>query len=148
MSLKKLLAAGAVILSLAACSTTDGDGVNASQSQIDELTNKVGDRVLFEFDSSSLTSEARQTLDKQVVFMTDNSELSFTIEGHCDSRGTREYNLALGERRANSVREYLVAHGIDESRLTIVSYGKERPAVIGDNEFAWSQNRRGVTVAQ
>lgn len=148
MSLKKLLAAGAMILSLAACSTTDGDGINASQAQIDELTNKVGDRVFFEFDSSALTSEARETLNKQIKFMSDNSELSFVIEGHCDSRGTREYNLALGERRANAVREYLAANGVEEARLTVISYGKEKPAVLGDNEFAWSQNRRGVTVAQ
>jgi peptidoglycan-associated lipoprotein len=149
MSLKKLLAVGAAILSLAGCSTLgDYEGVAANQSQIDELTNKVGDRVFFEFDSSSLTNEAKDTLKKQAGFMKDNVELRFTLEGHCDDRGTREYNLALGERRAHAAKQYLVSLGVEHGRLTVVSFGKEKPAVVGDSEFAWSQNRRSVTVAQ
>ena len=84
-------------------------------------------------------------LDKQSRFLRANADLSFTIEGHCDERGTREYNLALGEQRATAVRDYLVIEGIDPDRLRVISYGKEKPAVIGANDMAWSKNRRAVT---
>ena len=105
----------------------------------------VGDRVLFDYDSSELSNDAKLTLDKQSRFLRANSELTFTIEGHCDERGTREYNLALGEQRATAVRDYLVIEGIDADRLRVISYGKEKPAVIGSNDMALSKNRRAVT---
>jgi peptidoglycan-associated lipoprotein len=104
--------------------------------------------VFFEFDSSALNTEAQNTLNKQASFMSENPDLSFNIEGHADETGTREYNLALGERRANAAKEFLVRLGVNESRLTVISYGKERPAVLGSDAFAWSQNRRAVTVAR
>ena len=105
----------------------------------------VGDRVLFDYDSSKLSSEAKLTLDKQSRFLRVNSDLTFTIEGHCDERGTREYNLALGEKRATAVRDYLVIEGISPDRIRVISYGKEKPAVVGSNNMAWSKNRRAVT---
>ncbi len=151
MNLLKALLVGASITLLAACSTTSSDyneATNASQSQIDELENRVGDRVFFELDSSAINTEAQETLKKQAAFMAQNSDLKFVVEGHCDERGTREYNLALGERRANAVKQHLISLGVDASRLSTVSFGKERPAVVGTNEFAWSQNRRGVTAAK
>jgi peptidoglycan-associated lipoprotein len=107
---------------------------------------KVADSVFFEFDSSAITPEGQEVLGKQAVFMNQNPSLEFIVEGHCDERGTREYNLALGERRANSAKQYLVSLGINPNRLTTVSFGKERPAVSGSGEWAWSQNRRAVTI--
>ena len=101
--------------------------------------------VLFDYDSSELSSEAKLTLDKQSRFLRVNSDLTFTIEGHCDERGTREYNLALGEKRATAVRDYLVIEGISPDRIRVISYGKEKPAVVGSNDMAWSKNRRAVT---
>ena len=117
---------------------------SAKQTQADKLI-AVGDRVLFDYDSSELSSEAKLTLDKQSRFLRVNSDLTFTIEGHCDERGTREYNLALGEKRAQSVKNYLIGLGINPDRVSTISYGKERPAVVGSNDGAWSQNRRSVT---
>jgi peptidoglycan-associated lipoprotein len=112
----------------------------------EDLTQNVGDRVFFAFDSSSLSSEAQQTLQRQAAWLKQYPNVSVTVEGHCDERGTREYNLALGERRANAAKKYLASEGIAASRISTISYGKERPAVIGDNEDAWSKNRRAVTV--
>jgi len=106
----------------------------------------VGDRVFFDFDKYSLRADAKATLDKQAAWLKTYQNYTFTVEGHADERGTREYNLALGERRANSVREYLVAAGVPASRIKVVSYGKERPVALGSNDAAWAQNRRGVTV--
>lgn len=106
----------------------------------------IGDTVLFGFDSSALSADAMATLDKQAAFLNAKPALRVKIEGHADERGTREYNLALGERRASATRDYLVARGVDGSRIRIVSYGKERPAVVGSNEEAWAKNRRSVTV--
>jgi len=106
----------------------------------------VGDRVFFDLDKSSLRADAKATLDKQASWLKSYQNYTFTVEGHADERGTREYNLALGERRANSVREYLIAAGVSASRIKVVSYGKERPVALGSNEAAWAQNRRGVTV--
>ena len=117
---------------------------SAKQTQADKLI-AVGDRVLFDYDSSELSSEAKLTLDKQSRFLRVNSDLTFTIEGHCDERGTREYNLALGEKRATAVRDYLVIEGINPDRIRVISYGKEKPAVVGSNDMAWSKNRRAVT---
>ena len=102
------------------------------------------DRVFFAFDSSELSSTARTTLQRAATWMNDNRGAEVTIEGHADERGTREYNLALGERRATAVKNYLVALGVSASRVDTISYGKERPAVLGSNESAWAQNRRGV----
>jgi len=112
----------------------------------EDLVANVGDRVFFAFDKSNLTSDATATLDKQAAWLKKWPNNKFTIEGHTDERGTREYNLALGQRRANAVKNYLVAQGIEASRLTTISYGKERPAVVGSNEAAWAQNRRAVSV--
>ena len=124
-----------------------GRGMNGSAipgSQQD-LAQNVGDRVFFPTDHSDLTGEARATLDRQAQWLKKYSNLSVTIEGNCDDRGTREYNLALGERRADAVRKYLAASGVDASRLQTISYGKERPSVMGSDESAWAQNRRAVT---
>ena len=112
----------------------------------EELVQNVGDRVFFDFDSAVLGADARRTLDRQSEWLRLFPEVSLVIEGHADERGTREYNLALGERRAATVRSYLVAQGVSPSRLTTISYGKEQPAVLGATEAAWAQNRRGVTV--
>ena len=117
---------------------------SAKETPADKLI-AVGDRVLFDYDSSELSSEAKLTLDKQSRFLRVNSDLTFTIEGHCDERGTREYNLALGEKRATAVRDYLVIEGISPDRIRVISYGKEKPAVVGSNDMAWSKNRRAVT---
>jgi peptidoglycan-associated lipoprotein len=112
----------------------------------EDFIQNVGDRVFFDFDRSDIKAEGRQVLERQAQWLKNYANLTVTIEGHCDDRGTREYNLALGERRANAVKKALVALGIPASRISTISYGKERPAVVGDNEAAWAQNRRGVTV--
>jgi len=111
-----------------------------------DLKQNVGDTVYFALDRSELTQEARGTLDRQAAWLKKFPAVRVTIEGHCDERGTREYNMALGARRANSARAYLVALGVESSRLQTVSYGAERPAVLGTGEAVWSQNRRDVTV--
>lgn len=159
----------AVMITVSACSSTDdevmpGDvpareGIQdgplddiyqsdvqgpAPGTQADLVVN-VGDRIFFGYDSYDISSEARMTLEKQANWMMQYPSLSLTVEGHADERGTREYNLALGDRRANAVKNYLVALGVPASRVTTISYGKERPAVPGANETAWSQNRRGVS---
>ncbi|MDB0048691.1 peptidoglycan-associated lipoprotein Pal [Alphaproteobacteria bacterium] len=117
----------------------------AKQTAADKLIS-VGDRVLFDYDSSSLDSSAKILLDAQSRFLRANTDLNFIVEGHCDERGTREYNLALGEKRATAVRDYLVINGIDPDRIKVISYGKEKPAVVGSNGMAWSKNRRAVTI--
>ena len=106
---------------------------------------KVGDRVLFGYDSSELDDDDRSVLDNQAKFLNQNPSLKVTIEGHCDERGTREYNLALGEKRASAVKDYLISVGLNSERISVVSYGKERPQVLGSNKAAWSMNRRSVT---
>ena len=106
---------------------------------------KVGDRVLFGYDSSELDDDDTSVLDNQAKFLNQNPSLKVTIEGHCDERGTREYNLALGEKRASAVKDYLISVGINSERVSVVSYGKERPQVLGSNKAAWSMNRRSVT---
>jgi len=104
------------------------------------------DRVFFAFDRSDLDESAVKTLMGQAAWLKTYANAKVTIEGHADERGTREYNLALGERRANAVKQFLKAQGIADARMKVISYGKERPAVIGSNEYAWAQNRRAVTV--
>jgi peptidoglycan-associated lipoprotein len=106
----------------------------------------VGDRVFFDTNQHDLSGEAQFILSKQAQWFAANPGVTATIEGHADERGTREYNLALGARRANSARDYLVAQGVDSTRLRTVSYGKERPVVLSSDELSWSQNRRAVTV--
>ena len=117
----------------------------SKQTAADKLI-AVGDRVLFDYDSAKLDSSAKILLDAQSRFLRANTDLNFIIEGHCDERGTREYNLALGEQRATAVRDYLVIQGIDADRIKVISYGKEKPAVVGSNTMAWSKNRRAVTI--
>lgn len=106
----------------------------------------VGDRVYFDYNSSVVTAEGQATLDSQAQWLKQNGSVNVAVEGHCDERGTREYNIALGERRASAAKSYLVGLGVDASRISTISYGKERPAVVGNDESSWSQNRRGVTV--
>jgi len=110
------------------------------------LVTNVGDRIFFEFDKSRLTGEGQDTVEKLAAWMQTYPEVTLTLEGHADERGTREYNLALGDRRANAVRSYLEALGVDGGRVSVISYGNEQPAVVGSNEFAWSRNRRAVFV--
>ena len=112
----------------------------------EEFVAEVGDRVFFGFDQSDLSTDAQSTLDRQAAWLQKYPSARISVEGHCDERGTREYNLALGDRRASAVRDYLVALGIDSNRVETISYGKERPVAFGANEESWSQNRRGVTV--
>ena len=111
-----------------------------------DLVQNVGDRVFFDFDKSDIKAEGRTVLQRQADWLKKYPNVTVTVEGHCDERGTREYNLALGERRATAVKKMLVALGIPANRVSTISYGKERPAVVGSNEAAWAQNRRGVTV--
>jgi len=157
---KKILCLLAVIATVSACDTTGsnegeggaggagGMGKNGAArpgTQEDMVVN-VGDRVFFGFDKSDLSTEAQATLDRQAAWLKKYSSVKITVEGHCDERGTREYNIALGERRATATKNYLVAAGIAAARINTISYGKERPAVVGSNEAAWAQNRRDVTV--
>ncbi|MGK9171282.1 peptidoglycan-associated lipoprotein Pal [Inquilinus limosus] len=122
---------------------TAGTAVPGSQQ---DLAQNIGDRVFFAFDAFDLSPEAQATLTKQSGWLQQYQNVAVTVEGHADERGTREYNLALGDRRANSVRNYLIANGVAPSRISTISYGKERPAVPGNDESAWAQNRRAVTV--
>jgi peptidoglycan-associated lipoprotein len=116
----------------------------AAGSQEDLVVN-VGDRVFFGFDEYTIKPRARGTLERQAAWLRRNANTTITVEGHCDERGTREYNLGLGQRRADAVKKYLVALGIAENRIATISYGKERPVALGSNDEAWTQNRRGVT---
>jgi peptidoglycan-associated lipoprotein len=137
---------------LTACATSkkssgkmQGDVYTGSDT-IEYLASGVKDRVFFATNKSTLTTASRDTLRKQAAWMRKKSKSTFTIEGHADERGTREYNLALGERRANAVKDYLMTYGISGDRLSVISYGKERPVNSGSSPLAWSQNRRSVTV--
>jgi peptidoglycan-associated lipoprotein len=118
----------------------------ATQMSDAEKLAQVGNTVYFGFDSSELDGEAQATLDRQAAFLNVNPTMVVIIEGHADERGTREYNLALGDRRAVSVRDYLLAKGLNAARIRTVSYGKERPSVVGSNEDSWAKNRRAATV--
>jgi len=151
----------AALLMLAACSSTPpetppgpaggppGGGVgsrNIVPGSQQDLAASAGDRVFFAFDRSDIMPEARQILARQADWLRRYPNVTVTIEGHCDERGTREYNLALGERRAQAAKNVLVASGIPASRISTISYGKERPAVVGSSEESYAQNRRAVTV--
>ena len=145
-----LAVALAAAFALSACANKPAQDSMASGaatpgSQQDFVVN-VGDRVFFESDSSELTPQARTTLEKQAQWLRQYGNYAFTLEGHADERGTREYNIALGARRAQAVRDYLAARGIPASRMRTVSYGKERPVAVCNDISCWSQNRRAVTV--
>jgi len=163
----KFLALFAAVVLVAACETapedtgsTAGSGESSSSTSAtaaapaapsiapgspEDFVVNVGDRVFYDYDQFSLKSAARETLEKQAAWLKRFPGVTVTIEGHADERGTREYNLALGERRANSARDYLVALGVASSRVKTISYGKERPVALAHTEAAWAQNRRGVT---
>ena len=149
---KKFLVVILAGIALTACATQGKKGaklagdVYTGNETVKYLATGVRDRVFFATNKSTLTTASRDTLRKQAAWMRKKSKLKFTIEGHADERGTREYNLALGERRANAAKDYLLTYGISGSRLSVISYGKERPVNSGSNPLAWSQNRRSVTV--
>ena len=129
---------------LADLENTELGGPNVEPGSQEDLIVNVGDRVFFDYDSAELNSDAKELLQDQVAWIKQHNA-SVTIEGHCDERGTREYNLALGEKRAQSVKNYMTSMGISSSQISTISFGKERPAVVGSNDGAWSQNRRSVT---
>ena len=153
MNLKRILLVVLASFMLTACATSvkkqdtqiQGD-VYTGTDTVEYLAKGVPDRVFFATNKSILTTASRDTLRKQAAWMRKNSDITFSIEGHADERGTREYNLALGERRANAAKDYLMTYGISGSRLTTISYGNERPVNSGSTPLAWSQNRRSVTV--
>ena len=151
-NLKKFLVVILASIALTACASQGKKGTQLSgdvytgNETVEYLATGVKDRVFFATNKSTLTTASRDTLRKQAAWMRKKKDLSFTIEGHADERGTREYNLALGERRANAAKDYLMTYGISGSRLSVISYGKERPVNSGSNPLAWSQNRRSVTV--
>ena len=128
-------------------SATSGSGAGEPRSGTQEdLVVNVGDRVCFGFNKFKLNGAARGTLDKQAAWLKKFPSITVVVEGHADERGTREYNLALGERRANSAKDYLVTLGVSPSRIKTISYGEERPVALGSSEKSWSQNRRSVSV--
>lgn len=154
----KSIAVLSAVFLLSACDTNpngsgdaNGNGGNSAMNNgaagfLDSERN-VSDRVFFDLDSSQLNAEAQQVLQVQATWLKQHGQINLTIEGHCDERGTREYNIALGERRATAAKKFLVGLGIPASRISTISYGKERPAVEGSDESAWNQNRRAVSVA-
>ncbi len=129
-----------------ATATAPSSATSATQMSDAEKLAQVGNTVYFGFDSAELGGKAQATLDRQAAFLNVNPALVVIVEGHADERGTREYNLALGDRRATAVRDYLLAKGLNSARIRTVSYGKERPAVSGSNEGSWEKNRRAATV--
>jgi peptidoglycan-associated lipoprotein len=148
---KKLVAVAFALVFAVACQSKSMNGAGMAGGQVvpgtqSDLEANVGDRVFFGFDSSALNEESKAVLKRQVAWLQQYPNLNVTVEGHADERGTREYNLALGERRAESVKKFLIHSGIDAKRVSTISYGKERPAVAGEGEAVWSQNRRSVTV--
>ena len=158
INLKRILLILFASIALTACATqkkvgkqvtgeaaVQGD-VYTGQETVEYLATGVPDRVFFATNKSVLTTAARDTLRKQAAWMRKNKDVTVTIEGHADERGTREYNLALGERRANAAKDYLLTYGVSGNRITVISYGKERPVNSASTPTAWSQNRRSVTV--
>jgi peptidoglycan-associated lipoprotein len=121
-------------------------GAGAGPGSLQEFSSSVGDRVFFETDSTELTSAGQATLDKQAAWLNQYPRYTFTLEGHADERGTREYNFALGARRAESAKNYLIAKGVAPARMKTISFGKERPVAVCNDISCWSQNRRAVTV--
>ena len=158
MTLNKILKNTFLVLMasliLTACATTkkvsmdnqmQGD-VYTGTDTVEYLASGVPDRVFFATNESVLTTASRDTLRKQATWLRSNSEINVVLEGHADERGTREYNLALGERRANAAKDYLMTYGVSANRISVISYGKERPVDSGSNPLSWSKNRRSVTV--
>lgn len=161
MNLRSLSLLAAVLL-LAACKSPETATTTAAETQAApppatapvgpapgseaDFVQNVGDRIFFAFDKSDISAEGQQTLQKQAAWLAKYPNVTVTVQGNCDDRGTREYNLALGERRADAAKKALVALGVAANRIQTISFGKERPAVVGDNEAAWAQNRRDVTV--
>ncbi len=151
----KILGLFAAVALVAACETGPDSGGGAKSTSFtspivkpgtqEDLVVNVGDRVFFNYDKFNVKPGGRKTLEKQAAWMKSNPSVTVTIQGHADERGTRDYNLALGDRRANSVKDYLVSLGVNPARVDTISYGKERPVATGSNKAAWSQNRRGVT---
>jgi peptidoglycan-associated lipoprotein len=145
----RLIGVFVLLLTAAGCANRPVDPAQAGTavpgSQQDFVVN-VGDRVFFESDSTELTAQSVATLEKQAQWLQAYSQYSFTIEGHADERGTREYNIALGARRAQAVRDYLISRGVNSQRMRTISYGKERPVAVCNDISCWSQNRRAVTV--
>jgi peptidoglycan-associated lipoprotein len=127
---------------------SSGSAVSAPSAGSAEEFITIGDRVYFDFNKAEVRTSDAATLNEQAVWLKKYPSITIVVEGHCDERGTREYNLALGERRANAVKEYLMSRGISANRVQTISYGKERPAVLGSNDSAWQQNRRGVSIAK
>ena len=153
VNLKRILIVVFASLALTACATAKKASTSKIQGDVytgldtvEYLASGVKDRVFFATNKSTLTTAARDTLRTQAAWMRKNEDITVSVEGHADERGTREYNLALGERRANSVKDYLMTYGISGSRVSVISYGKERPVNSGSTPLAWSQNRRSVTV--
>ena len=150
-NLKNIFLVTIATLLLSACSTAKKSAVSSGDvytgtDTVEYLANGVPDRVFFATNKTSLTTASRETLRKQATYLRKNKDLNVTIEGHADERGTREYNLALGERRANAAKDYLMTYGISGKRISVISYGKEKPVNTASTPLAWSQNRRSVTV--
>lgn len=152
MRMIKALAAIAAMLFIAACSNDQQAAAPATTTvtpgSVADFRQNVGDRVFFDTDQSTIREDGRQTLNRQAEWLKKYGNYQITVEGHTDERGTREYNLALGERRANAARQYLVAQGIPAARVKTISFGKERPDPVGSDEAAWARNRRAVTALQ
>ena len=159
VNIKKILLIAFAAVALTACATQKKVGkqvtagveavkgdVYTGQETVEYLATGVPDRIFFATNKSVLTTAARDTLRKQAAWMRKNKDVNVTVEGHADERGTREYNLALGERRANATKDYLLTYGVSGGRITVISYGKERPVNSASTPVAWSQNRRSVTV--
>ena len=151
MGILKAAAAAVALLIVAACSSSEppsSASAAVTPGSIADFRQNVGDRVFFDTDASTIRADGRPTLTKQAEWLKKYANYQITIEGKCDERGTREYNLALGERRATAVRQFLVAQGIPAARIKTISYGKERPEAVGSDEGAWSRNRVGISALQ
>ena len=153
MHMIKAIAAIAALMFVAACSNSSDQaaapsGTTVTPGSVADFRQNVGDRVYFDTDQSSVREDGRATLAKQAAWLKQYTNYQITIEGHCDERGTREYNIALGERRATAVRQFLIAQGVPAARLKTISYGKERPDVVGSDEGSWARTRRAVTTLQ
>ena len=153
LNIKRFLIIGFACLALTACATSKKAGSGQMQGDVytgsdtvEYLATGVRDRVFYATNKSTLTTASRDVLRKQAAWLRKNKDISVTVEGHADERGTREYNLALGERRANAAKDYLMTYGISSNRISVLSYGKERPVDSGSNPLSWSKNRRSVSV--
>ena len=147
--MKKLLGLLLTIIYVSGCSTVGwNDGSECDSKLAKEFMAQAEDRIFFEFNSSNITDNASEILATQVKWLKKNENVNVIAQGYCDERGTREYNLALGERRANAVKLHMIDNGIAADRISTISYGKEKPAVEGNNEAAWAQNRRSISVVK